>query len=89
MERSLGVALPVSTLPLVLAAVGFATMLSVAPANLGIFEAAAFTAYRWLGVPPAEAMALAVVQHACFLLAMVGPGYALTLWRAIWPARAR
>lgn len=86
-ERSLGVELPLSTLALVLAAVSFATMLSVAPANLGIFEAAAFAAYRWLGVPPAEAMALAIVQHTCFLLAMVGPGYALTLWRAIWPAR--
>lgn len=88
-EQSLGIELPLSTLALVLAAVSFATMLSVAPANLGIFEAAAFAAYRWLGVPPAEAMALAIVQHTCFLLAMVGPGYALTLWRAIFPARTQ
>lgn len=86
-ERSLGVELPISTLALVLAAVSFATMLSVAPANLGIFEAAAFAAYRWLDVPPAEAMALAIVQHACFLVPMVGPGYALMAWRAIFPAR--
>ncbi len=82
-QRSLGVDLPCSSLAFVLAAVSFATMVSVAPGNLVVYEAAAFGAYRWLGVPAAEAMALALVQHACFLIAMIVPGYALTAWRMI------
>jgi len=82
-QRSLGVELPVGSLALVLAAVSFATMVAVAPGNLVVYEAAAFAAYRWLGVPPAEAMALALVQHACFLVPMIAPGYALTAWRGL------
>lgn len=88
-QRSLGVDLPCSSLALVLAAVSFATMISVAPGNLVVYEAAAFGAYRWLGVPAAEAMALALVQHACFLAAMIIPGYALTAWRMFKRPTAR
>jgi uncharacterized membrane protein YbhN (UPF0104 family) len=86
-QRSLGVELPLATVPVVLAAVSFATMISVAPANLGVYEAAAFAAYRWFGVAPATAVALAVLHHACFLAPMVLPGYALTAWRAFSPRR--
>jgi uncharacterized membrane protein YbhN (UPF0104 family) len=87
-QRSLGLDLPLATLPVVLATVSFATMVSVAPGNLVVFEAAAFAAYRWLGVAPASALALALVQHACFLAAMIVPGYALTVWRLIAARRA-
>jgi uncharacterized membrane protein YbhN (UPF0104 family) len=86
-QRSLGVDLPLATLPLLLAAVTFATMISVAPGNLVVYEAAAFGAYRWLGVPAPEAAALALVQHACFLGPMIVPGYALTAWRGLRPAQ--
>jgi uncharacterized membrane protein YbhN (UPF0104 family) len=88
-QRSLGIALPLSTLALVLFAVSFATMISVAPANLVVYEAAAFAAYRWLGVPAPEAMALALVQHACFLVAMIVPGYTLTAWRVLARPRSQ
>jgi uncharacterized membrane protein YbhN (UPF0104 family) len=82
-QRSLSVALPLPTLALVLTAVSFATMVAVAPGNLVVYEAAAFAIYRWLGVPPAEALALALVQHASFLVPMILPGYALTAWRGL------
>lgn len=82
-ERSLGVELPLGTLPLLLCAVTIATMVSVAPGNLVVYEAAAYSAFRWLGVPEDQAVALALVQHACFLAPMALPGYGLMLWRAI------
>ena len=86
-QRSLGVDLPFATTPLILGAVTVATLVSLAPSDLGIYEAAAFGAYRLLGVPPGEAVALAVLQHACFLIPSVGTGYAMTAWRSLLPAR--
>lgn len=82
-QRSLGVTLPVSTLPFLLMAVSVATLISVSPGSLGVYEAAAFAAYRWLGVPTEQALALAIVQHFCYLVPMVGTGYAITLLRAV------
>jgi uncharacterized membrane protein YbhN (UPF0104 family) len=67
----------------VLAAVTFATLVSLAPSDLGIYEASAFAAYRLLGVPPAEALALGLLHHACFLVPLVGTGYVLTGWQAM------
>ncbi len=67
---------------LALAAVSLATMVSVAPANLGVYEGSAFLAYRWLGVDPRTALGLAVVQHLAYLLPMAGGGWlAVLLWR--------
>lgn len=86
-QRSLGIDLPVTTAPFVLAVVTFATLVAVAPGNFGVYEAAAFAAYRWLGVPAGDAAALGLVQHACFLVPLVGTGYVLTVWRTIFPAR--
>jgi uncharacterized membrane protein YbhN (UPF0104 family) len=80
-QRSLGVVLPISTLPLILTAVSVATLVSVSPGNLGVYEAAAFAAYRWVGVPAEQALALGLVQHACYLLPTVGTGYAVTVWK--------
>lgn len=82
-QRSLGVDLPWPTLALVLTAVSFATAVAVAPGNLVVYEAAAFAIYRWLGVPAPEALALALVQHVCFLVAMILPGYAFTAWQGL------
>ena len=75
-QRSFGVVLPVSGTLLVLAALMLATMLPLAPANLGTYEASVFLAYRYLGVAPALALTMAVIQHLCFLIPSVGIGYA-------------
>jgi glycosyltransferase 2 family protein len=71
---ALGVDLPVSAAVVVLGAVNLATMLPVAPGNVGTYEAGAIAAYRWLGVAPEAALAAAIVQHLCFLLPAVGAG---------------
>ena len=82
-QQACGVELPVATLAVVLAAVSIATMISVSPGNLGVYEAAAVAAYLLLGVPADQALALAFVQHACLLAAMILPGYAITAWRGL------
>lgn len=71
---------------LVLVAVNLATMVSLAPANLGVYEGSAFLAWRALGVDPELALGLAVVQHVAYLLPMAGGGW-LTV--TLWPARRR
>lgn len=76
---ALGLDLPFGTAFVVLAATNLATMLPVAPGNVGTYEAGAVAAYRLLGLPPEAALAAAVVQHACFLLPAVGAG-------AVWLA---
>lgn len=74
-QQSFGVAIPPAGTVLVLAAVVLATALPLAPGNLGAYEAAVFLIYRYLGVPPDRALALAIVQHFCFMLPAVGIGY--------------
>ena len=61
---------------IVLAAISLGTMVPLAPGNLGTFEASAFLAYRYLGVSPEQSLALAIIQHVCFMLPAVGIGYA-------------
>jgi uncharacterized membrane protein YbhN (UPF0104 family) len=82
-HRSLGMNLPLSSTPVVLAAVTFATLMALSPGSIGVFEMAAIAAYRLMGVPIEEAGVLALVQHACFLLPNIGTGYAVMLWRTI------
>jgi len=76
-QRSLGVDVPMAGTLLVLAAVLLATMIPLAPGNLGTYEAGVFFAYNHLGVSPETSLALALVQHACFILPAVGVGYVL------------
>lgn len=80
--RAMGVSLSLGGGLLVLAAVILATMLPLAPASLGAYEASVILAYRELGVPPETALAIAVLQHAAALLPLVGVGYADTLRRS-------
>ncbi|HTI62326.1 MAG TPA: lysylphosphatidylglycerol synthase transmembrane domain-containing protein [Gemmatimonadaceae bacterium] len=75
-QHAFGIAVPFGGTLLVFAALVLATMLPVAPANLGTYEAAAFVAYRYLGLAPEQALGLAVVQHVCFLIPTAGLGYA-------------
>lgn len=75
-QHAFGITMPFRDTLLVFAALVLATMLPVAPANLGTYEASAFLAYRYLGLAPEHALGLAVVQHICFLIPTAGLGYA-------------
>jgi uncharacterized membrane protein YbhN (UPF0104 family) len=81
MQRAFGLDVAASSALVVLAAINLATLLPVVPANAGVYEGAVVVAYSWLGVAPALALGLALVQHACFFLALALPGYR-------WLARA-
>ena len=70
---------------LVLAALAIATMMPVAPANIGVYEAMVYEAYRYMDVPPGLALGLAVVQHLCFLLPMLATGYLTLTLRQLLP----
>jgi len=74
-QRAFGLDLAWGSSLLVLAAVVLGTMLPVAPGNLGTYEASVFLAYRYLGMSPDQALALAIVQHIAFMLPAVGVGY--------------
>ena len=74
-QQALGLDLPLGTALLVLASVSFATIVSVTPGNLGVFEAASFAAYRVTGVSPELALTLSLLQHVCYLIPMLGVGY--------------
>ncbi len=56
-----------------------ATMVAIAPANLGVYEATVFFVYRYLGATPEQALGLALMQHLCYLIPLVGTGYLLIL----------
>lgn len=74
-QHAFGVHVSASGTLLVLATVILGTMIPVAPANLGTYEASAFLAYRYLGVSSELALSLAIAQHICFMLPSVGVGY--------------
>lgn len=80
-QTSLGIELPVAATLVVLASVSLATMIPLAPANLGVYEGSAFLAYRWAGVDGENALALAVLQHLALLAAMGGSGWAAVTFR--------
>lgn len=74
---ALGVPLTAGSVILVLAAVNLSTMISVTPANVGVYEASALAAYAISGVDTATAMGLAVLQHAAYLIPLAGVGWVL------------
>jgi uncharacterized membrane protein YbhN (UPF0104 family) len=74
-QRAFGIDVDASGTLLVLAAVILGSMIPVTPGNAGTYEAAAFVAYRHLGLSPEQALSLALVQHMCFVLPSVGIGY--------------
>ncbi len=74
-QYAFGQALPLGHSLLVLAALNLVTVLPVSPANLGVYEAAVFFSYRYLGLPESRALGMAVVQHVCYLLPLAGIGY--------------
>jgi len=78
-QRGFGSELPLTSVPVVLAAVMVAGMIPVAPANMGTYEAGVFLVYQQFGLSPDAALSLALVQHLCLLTALVGTGYVVVL----------
>lgn len=76
-QVAFGLDASVSMALLVLAGLAITTLLPVTPANLGVYEATVFAAYRYAGVPADAALGMAVVQHACFAIPPLVIGYAV------------
>jgi len=84
-QKSFGVDLPVWSVLLILAALNLTTLVPLAPGNLGVYEATVFFIYQYLGIAPEQALALALVQHLCYLLPLAGTGYVFILLRNFFP----
>lgn len=79
-QKSLGLNLLFWAPILVMGALNLATVLPVTPGNFGVYEGTAFLAYQFCGLTPESAMSLALLQHICFLVPMVGTGYLVLLF---------
>lgn len=77
MEPSLVAAL------MVVAALSLSTLVPIAPANLGIYEATVFAIYRYLGLPADLALGLSILQHLCFLVPSVATGYVIATMKQL------
>ena len=88
-QRAFGLEPSLAAATLVLAALAIATLMPVAPANIGVYEAVVFAAYRYMGVPAETALGLAVVQHICFLIPTLGTGYVTMTLRQLLPRSSR
>ena len=86
-QKSFGVDLPIWSALLILAALNLATLVPLTPGNLGVYEATVFFIYQHLGIAPEQALALALVQHLCFLLPLAGTGYVFILLRNFVPKK--
>jgi len=74
-QHAFGLDVTAQTVVVVLAASALGSVVPIAPANIGTYEAASFGAYRYLGFDGERALGIAVVQHLCQLLPAVGVGY--------------
>lgn len=88
-QKAFGLDLPIWTVCVTLAAVNLATMFPVAPGNLGVFEAAVFFIYQFIGLAPEVAMGLAILQHLCYLLPKFALGYGFLFMRNFYPLPER
>ncbi|GJL77803.1 MAG: hypothetical protein NPINA01_07920 [Nitrospinaceae bacterium] len=84
-QKSFGLDLPFWSIFMVLASISLVTLVPVAPGNLGIYEATVFFVYQYLGLPPEQALGLALVQHICYLIPLIGTGYLTLLIRNFYP----
>lgn len=85
---ALHVPLAAWTVLAVLVAVNLASIVSVTPANLGTYEAGAFFVLRAAGVGAGEAVALALLMHAAYLVPLAGIGWVLESVRLVRRRRA-
>lgn len=74
-QQAFGMDVTVQSVVVVLAASALGSVVPIAPANIGTYEAASYGAYRYLGFNAELALGIAVVQHVCQLLPAVGAGY--------------
>ena len=84
-QVALGVPADLAAATVVIAALALSTLVPIAPANVGVYEATVFAVYRFLGLAPEIALALAIVQHLCFLVPSVVPGYLTLTLRQLVP----
>lgn len=82
-QESFSVDLPVWATILVMGALNLATVLPITPGNFGVYEGTVFLIYQFCGLSPELALSLALLQHICFLLPMVGMGYLVLLFLTI------
>jgi uncharacterized membrane protein YbhN (UPF0104 family) len=89
-QRAFGLELPFGSAVLALAALNLATLLPIVPGNVGVYEAAVVFAYTSLGVHADRALAVALTQHLCYVVAFAGPGVLATAsarWTGAAPRR--
>ena len=79
-QKSLGLDLPFWAPILVMGALNLTTVLPITPGNFGVYEGTAFLAYQFYGLSSESAVSLALLQHLCFLIPMVGTGYLVLLF---------
>jgi uncharacterized membrane protein YbhN (UPF0104 family) len=87
-QLAFGLPASLPTALLAVAALSIATLVPIAPANLGVYEATLFAVYRLTGTSADIALGIAVVQHLCFLLPSLLPGYLMLTVRPL-ATRAR
>lgn len=73
-QRAFGLSMPAAAV-LALATLSLATLVPVVPGDVGVYEGAVVVAYTSQGVPAEQALAMAMVQHACSFVALALPGY--------------
>lgn len=73
-QRAFGLSMPAAAV-LALATLSLATLVPLVPGDVGVYEGAVVVAYTSQGVPPEQALAIAMVQHACSFVALALPGY--------------
>lgn len=67
---------------LVLAGLAVATLVPIAPANLGVYEATVYAVYVTSGISAGAALGMALVQHLAFLLPPLLIGYSIATVRS-------
>jgi len=84
-QVALGVPPDIAAATVVVAALALSTLVPIAPGNVGVYEATVFAVYRFFGIAPEVALALAVVQHLAFLAPSILPGYVMLTARQLVP----
>jgi uncharacterized membrane protein YbhN (UPF0104 family) len=72
---------------LVATGVNLSTMMSITPANLGVYEGSAFIALRASGVPIEQALAASVLLHLSYLVPIAGVGWTLLVAASVGSKR--
>ncbi|MGH7636195.1 MAG: lysylphosphatidylglycerol synthase transmembrane domain-containing protein [Gemmatimonadaceae bacterium] len=76
-QLAFGIEPSVAAAVLVVACLAITTLIPIAPANLGVYEATVFAAYRYMDVPADAALGMALLQHVCFLIPSIATGYTM------------